>query len=140
MPTQIRKPYGERKKDVVLDCSESEIRTKQSFKRECDINHILAKYRKTGLLDHVQKYQGRYEDITSAVDYQTALNVMLDAESAFNTLPSEVRKKFSNSPSDFLTFVSNPDNADEMANLGLIPKRPLVEQPAPPSAEPEVTP
>ena len=36
-------------------------RTKQAFKEECDVNNILRKYEKTGLITHVAAYKGRYE-------------------------------------------------------------------------------
>ena len=47
--------------------------TKQSFKEECDINNIMAKYRATGILSHVQAHQGRYQDLPSEIDYHTDL-------------------------------------------------------------------
>lgn len=96
--------------------------TKQSFKNETDINRIIGKYRRTGLIDHVNRYQGRYSDLSNPVDYQTALNVLIAADDAFSSLPSDVRKKFSNSPHEFLTFVSDPANADALVDMGLMKK------------------
>lgn len=92
---------------------------KQSFKKECDINHLMAKYQKTGLIDHVSRFQGDYSDLTSVPDYHTAMNKVITAQDAFDTLPSSIRKKFSNNPQEFLEFVSNPDNLAEMHELGL---------------------
>ena len=37
--------------------------TKQSFKDECNINNIMSKYMKDGLIGHVNKHQGRYDDL-----------------------------------------------------------------------------
>jgi len=94
--------------------------TQQHFKSECDINTILKKYRKSGLLEHVNQYAGKYEDLSEPTDYQTALNIVISAQASFDSLPSYIRKKFDNDPSQFLDFVNNPDNLEEMENMGLI--------------------
>lgn len=94
--------------------------TQQHSKNECDINQILKKYRKTGLLDHVNTYQGKYDDLSQPIDYQTALNVVINAKNSFDSLPSNIRKKFDNEPAKFLDFVGNPDNLDEMREMGLM--------------------
>ena len=36
--------------------------TKQSFKDECDINKIMAKFQKTGALNHYAKHAPQYGD------------------------------------------------------------------------------
>ena len=105
-----------------------ESRTKQSFKDECDINNILRKYQKTGLLTHVASYAGRYEELPSDVDYQESLNAIISAEAAFMSLPSGLRLRFGNDPGEFLQFVSNPANSNELVELGLAKPRPSAEQ------------
>lgn len=105
-------------------------RTHQSFKRECDINHIMAKYQKTGLVDHVAQHQGDYSDLTDVPSYHDSMNKIISANDSFSTLPSSVRKKFNNDPAQFLDFVSNPDNVDEMRDIGLLP--PLTPSPTEP--------
>lgn len=120
---------------VQLDTgSDSEVQ--QCFKDECDMNFILRKHQKTGLLDHVNTYKGDYADLSEPVDYQTALNVVISAESAFSSLPSNIRKQFENSPHKFLEFVNNPDNIDSLRDLGLA--KPLEQAPAdlPPVVDP----
>lgn len=111
--------------------------TKQSFKAQCDVNNILKKYQKTGLIEHVNQYQGDYHDLYDVVDYQTALNIVIEANDAFNSLPSSIRKKFNNSPQEFLAFVSDENNIDEMYELG-IADRPDVISPEPDPQAPEV--
>jgi len=98
--------------------------THQSFKRECDINTIMAKYQKTGLVDHVAHHQGDYSDLTDVPTYHDAMNKIISANQSFSTLPSSIRKKFSNDPAEFLDFVSNPENVEEMQNMGLLPPSP----------------
>jgi len=119
-----------------------ESKTQQHFKRECDINHLMSKYQKTGVIDHVNKYQGDYSDLTDVPDYHTALLKVQSAQTAFDTLPSSIRNKFKNDPSLFLDFVSNPENLDEMVKLGLAKKtspEPLPVDPSPATA-PETPP
>lgn len=102
--------------------------TKQAEAQSCDINHIMARWQKTGVLEHVRQAAGNYGDFTSAVDYHNALNQILAAESAFDSLPSSMRDRFRNSPAEFLNFVNDPENADEMVSLGLrmAPKEPVL--------------
>lgn len=94
-------------------------RTKQSFKNECDINVIMAKYVKTGLLDHFQAHKGNYGDFIVAGDYQSHLNAILEADRMFMTLPADIRKKFDNDAAKFLAFAQDESNADAMVEMGL---------------------
>lgn len=122
-----------------------ETKTKQSFARECDINHLMAKYQKTGLIDHVNKHQGNYSDLTDVPNYHDALNKVISAQNSFDSLPSSLRNKFENDPALFLDFVSDESNKNEMIELGLIPNsvtpvepsQPPVENDPPASAEGE---
>ena len=95
--------------------------THQSFKDECDINNIVAKFRKSGLIDHVNKYQGQYIDATQLVpDYHGALNFINEASETFMSLPASIRERFDNDPGAFLDFVSDEDNKSEMFEMGLL--------------------
>lgn len=94
--------------------------TKQSFKDECDINYIVAKFAKTGVLDHEALVKPKFGDFLGVTDYQTALNQVIEAEEAFDALPAKVRSRFKNQPVEFLEFCSDEKNYDEMVELGLI--------------------
>ena len=94
--------------------------THQAPKDECDINNIMAKWERTGVLDHFNKHQGQYGDFTEIpTNYQESLNSVLLAEEMFNELPSKIRRKFANDPGNFLDFATDPENIDEMIKLGL---------------------
>ena len=110
-------------------------RTKQSFKKECDINEILKQFTKTGLITHVKKHHGFYDDFTSASDYHSALNQIADAQAMFLTLPAQLRAQFDNDPAKFLDFVHDPDNEDEMREMGLLEKKQIQQKEAPQKAE-----
>lgn len=126
--------------------------TKQSFKKDADINHIMAQYEKTGLLTHLNKHQGNYGDFTNAVDYHTAINMVQEAEEMFLTIPAKIRAKFQNDPAEFLHFVQNPENLTEMQEMGLAPLTPApgstpdavpeapLQAPEPPPSAPDTDP
>lgn len=109
----------------------SPTRTHQSFKNECDINRILDRWQKTGVITHYNKYSANYSDLTSVPDYRQAMDQIIRANQAFESLPSSLRKRFGNDPAEFLSFVSSPDNVDEMVKLGLANKRDEVVTPQP---------
>ncbi len=106
---------------VQLTCEEDS-RAKQAMSEECDINNIMAKYASQGLLTHVNQHQGHYGDLPGVVDYHDALNSVLAAREAFATLPSSIRNRFNNEPAEFLAFVQDEDNMEEMEEMGLIDK------------------
>lgn len=114
---EFKTAYG--KKERVLNVNEEPSLTKQSFKNECDINLIMKKWQKTGVLPQARSAQPCYGDFTGISDYQSALNAVAEAQDTFLALPSALRARFSNDPSLFLEFVQNPANIDEMISLGL---------------------
>lgn len=92
---------------------------KQSFKAECDINTIMARYKATGTVDYVNRAQPMYGEV-SLLDYQECLEIVREAEDQFASLPAAVREKFYNDPGRFLQFTADPNNLGEMAALGLL--------------------
>lgn len=101
---------------------EGEGRTKQSFKAECDINQILARYQRTGVLDFQQKYAPQYGDVT-AIDFQKAQFMIAEANGLFAQMPSKLRARFDNDPAKFLAFVDDDRNRLEAEDLGLLRKK-----------------
>ena len=106
---------------VTLDTSAFNSRTKQAFQKECDINTIMVKYQNTGLVGHNNAVNGRYGDFVSDLDYHSAMNDVIAADEAFASLPSSIRSRFENDPAQFLAFVHDENNIDEMKKMGLLP-------------------
>jgi len=92
--------------------------TQQQFKEECDINNVMRRYIKTGVIDHLAKHQAQYADI-EPVSYHEAMNTIATANSMFEELPAQARRNFNNDPTKFLEFVQNPDNSDKLIDMGL---------------------
>ena len=90
----------------------------QSCKDECDINEILRRFGKTGLMP-VNPLEGTYGDFSDATDYQTAMNALIASEREFDALPSNIRKHFNNDPYELVKFVENPDNFEKGVELGI---------------------
>lgn len=115
--------YNPNRKRVQLEFNDKS-RTKQSFKKECDINVIVKKAKSTSLpLDLITNTKKPvFGDFSSELTYQDSLNKIKEAEAQFNSLPSEVRKEFDNDPAKLLAFVSNEDNLPRAVELGLVAK------------------
>lgn len=112
----------------------------QHMKDHCDINNILRKYDRDGILTHVNRTQAMYGDYTQINEYQHALDLVLQAQAMFDELPSHLRKRFGNDPGAYAEFVTDPRNLDEMIKLGLAePVENASAAPITPSAESEAT-
>jgi phage internal scaffolding protein len=93
--------------------------TEQHHKDKCDINKIIKKYDKTGVITHVTKFEAKFGDMTG-MDFKTMQDKVAKAKSMFEAMPSEIRNRFDNNPADLLSFMENPDNRDKAIELGLI--------------------
>lgn len=93
--------------------------TQQSFKDECDINVLMKRYERTGVLEHINRTQGVFGDFSEVVDFASAFDIVRQAEMMFMTLPSRVRADFNNNPGEFLAFAQDPANAAKMIEYGL---------------------
>lgn len=95
-----------------------ENRTKQAHKDDCDINLIMARFIKTGVMDHVRDHGPQY-GFASSDDFRESMEIVAKANSMFEDLPSQIRNQFNNDAGAFLDFVQNPENIDEMREMGL---------------------
>lgn len=85
----------------VFHC-EGESLTKQSFKDECDIYKILNRFGVQALASPAS--DSLYRDVSNVMNYQDALNTVLQVEDAFEELSSEEKLVFENDPSKFYDF------------------------------------
>lgn len=93
--------------------------TNQADAHDCDINIIMRKYTTTGQLPRVKSEEAQYGDFSQVQDYRQCLETVRAANEQFMALPSAVRKRFANSPENFLQFVADPANQEEAEKLGL---------------------
>jgi len=111
----FRTAYGQKLKVAIAT---GDGLTEQNHKDETDINNIVRKYNKTGLIDHLNQFEKQYGDMTG-YDYQDAMNTVAAANTMFEGLPSAIRNKFDNDPAKFINFVDDESNADKLVEMGL---------------------
>lgn len=106
---------------------------------DCDINNIVAKYHKTGVLPNTN-VQGVFADVSDMPTYQDALQIVINAENQFMALDANTRRKFDNDPAKFLDFVDDPRNGPDLVKMGLatlVPPPPSLAAPDLPGGQPE---
>lgn len=104
-----------------LKCLDDSL-TQQQFKDEADINTIVDRFMKSGVLP-TPAVMPQFMDIEGNFDYQTAMNYVRQADENFMRMDAKVRARFNNSPQEFLEFFANPENTAEAIRLGLaVPK------------------
>lgn len=128
---EFQKAY-ERTIRVVVDCSGDVGRTKKSFRDDSDVNLIVAKYRRSGVMDYLNKHAGSFSDVSVSFKLEDAMHTMAKASQLFSDLPANIRRRFDHDPAQFVDFINQPGNRAEAISLGLIP--------APPAAPPAVVP
>jgi phage internal scaffolding protein len=94
----------------------------QNMKDKTDINLIMKKYQKTGLIQHVAQGNADYGDFSDVQSYDAALNQVMEAQEAFMTLSADLRARFGNSPGQMLAFLGDASNLEEAIELGLVEK------------------
>lgn len=117
-PSRFRTAYSDK---LVIDMhfpKDSDF-TDQSFRDECDINTIMAKYQSTGEMPVLNGSQAQWLDVTE-MDFQRHMQFMVEAQEMFDQLPSAIRDRFGNDPGAFLGFCSDAENTVEIAKMGLL--------------------
>lgn len=139
-----RKKGAKSPRRVQVDFSKAPSRAKQEFKKECDINNILAKFRRTGAITHLRRHAPQF-GIANGVTFAEAARVVAEGNSMYTELPSHIKSQFKG-PQDFLEFVSNPENEDKVRELfGVDPAEVIAEKEesdkgvSPPPEEPSAT-
>lgn len=113
---RFNRPVSNRK----VKCDPKEGLTQQEFKKECDINSIMARVLRTGQFPPNARV-GRYGDFSEVDDFQSAQELILNAKTQFSGLPAKVRERFKNDPARFLEWIHSKDVDMEEANsLGLL--------------------
>lgn len=132
---EMRKAYDESQGSNKTIVEYGETRTHQSMKSECDVNRIMDRYQKQGVVTHLNRYQGSYVDLPAGSDYLEAMVAVRNAQEAFESLPSSLRNQFGNNPAAFLDFVQDPENTDRLVKMGLAkaPRPPI--DPYPPGQQ-----
>lgn len=106
---------------VQVDFTGTQSKTKSEFKDECNINNIVRQCIKTGVMPSGDR-QPMFEDFSNVGSYNDAVTQVAEANSTFESLPSEIREKFDHSVQNLIDFIGDEANATEAQELGLLPK------------------
>lgn len=96
----------------------TESKTKQSFRDDCDINKIVARYKATGMYPQTGKTP-TYGDFSMADGLHSAMNLVQEAQQEFDRLPSAVRNLCENNPENLLRALADEELTAELAEAGL---------------------
>ena len=100
-----------------LKCLDASL-TQQQFKEESDINTIVDRFMKSGVLP-TPTNMPQYVDYEGVFDFQSAMNAVRAADENFMRMDAKIRARFNNSPQEFLEFFANTENTEEAIRLGL---------------------
>lgn len=109
--------------DSGLSFDPEEGRTQQHFAKECDINEIVRRFGLTGELPENVRMPVS-GDFTGVVDFQSAMQMVVEAKDAFMQFPAEIRAEFDNDPQKMIAFLEDGRNRDKAIEMGLIAKPP----------------
>ena len=113
--------FSDRSLETGLKCLDDSL-TQQQFRDESDINNIVDRFMKTGHLP-TPVTMPQYVDYEGVFDFQSAMNVVRQADENFMRMDAKVRARFHNSPQEFLEFFADSANFEEAVRLGLaVPK------------------
>ena len=102
-----------------IEFDPEEKRTEEAHAEDTEIHNIIARYYKTGVLAHNQVHEGTYGEYPAPDRFHTAMNIIADANSMFESLPSQLRLDMNNDPVVFLEFMQDPANKDAIEAYGL---------------------
>lgn len=124
---QVRDRFSPR---VAVIAPEGESMTQQHFAEEVDINNIVAKYNRSGIITHVRAAQEKFGPLPELSEYAVHLDKVAKAQQAFEMLPAELRNHFNNSIPGFFKYISEEKNFDQCVEWGIYePKEPKVGTP-----------
>lgn len=113
-------------------CPPEESRVDSSAKKESDINVIVARYKKTGVLgDEARKAMAQYGDFSQIPSFVEMQEKILHARELFAALPATVRRQFGNDPGEFIEAAKTPEGIELLKKLG------LGKEEAPPPSQPD---
>lgn len=93
-------------------------RTQQQHREKCDVNRIIAKYNKTGVLDHMGRASNLYGDASKLKDLRESQNLIAEVRSMFMQLPATEREFFQNDIANYAEFMTDPKHRDGRIQRG----------------------
>lgn len=108
--------YKPRVHQTTFDLEKDPDRANIGAQKQTDINRILDKVKKTGVVTHIRQHGGHYGDFVD-FDFESAQIALARANSIFYALEPNTRAEFGNQPSAFFKFVNDPANKDRLVEV-----------------------
>ena len=89
--------------------------TEQHHARACDINTIMTKYLKTGVVDHINKYEPTYGDVSEA-DFKKSMDLVAAVKSEFQDLPAYVRAEIGDEAT-YLSLMQTDEGVSQLRSI-----------------------
>jgi phage internal scaffolding protein len=86
--------------------------TKTDQAKHVEVNNIIKRYARTGVIDHLRRAEGVYADVSEIGSYQEAMQTVLEARESFEELPSGLRSRFGNDPAAFVDWATSATTAE----------------------------
>lgn len=123
----------------VVDCSKGKRMTVQSDKNQANINSIVRRIEKGGMLHNLNSGTPFYGDVSEYAGLQDAIIKVQNANEMFMDMSPEIRKRFNNNPVELVDFLRDEKNTQEAIDLGMVIKpveaSTVVEPSPPPNTE-----
>ena len=100
---------------VQIDFSDTESLTEQHHARSCDINTILARYKQTGVIEHISNFEPQYGDV-SGVEFKDAMDKVAAVKSEFEALPAWARNNF-DGVGHYLELMQTDQGVEELRKM-----------------------
>lgn len=104
------------RKRVALNTG-NETPVQQQFKDEVDVNSIVSRVLRTGDVTVLNRREPNY-GFAESVSYHEAMNVIVNTEERFNSLPAKIRDHFNSDIMEFMEAMEKPDFEEVMKGLG----------------------
>lgn len=99
--------------------NEGPSKTRQEDAEKCNINFIIARYQKTGQLDHINAKVPQYGDFSMVEDLSEIFDKARNVEAWFLTLPAKVREAASHDSVEFFAMLATTDGVEALEAAGL---------------------
>lgn len=112
-----------------IDCSNLPSMTVQADASEADINKIIARFEKAGMVTRLNSVQPFYGDVSQLDGLQDALIKVQQADDLFMSMSAQIRERFDNDPVKMVDFLNDDRNRAEAESIGMVIPRPKVVEP-----------
>ena len=99
--------------------SDKPSRTEKAHAEDVNIHNILKRFERTGVVEHINRFQGTYADYIDAPSYQEAMQQIAEAKTMFESVPARIRADFGNDPAAFIAFMQDPNQREAIEAYGL---------------------